>query len=78
MTCPMCQDTGQIGVNVIDGATKESRGEWRPVVPLAVGNGVGGNGSLEGNERALDYGIKRKRHIRAGHQKRALKFYTEG
>lgn len=44
-------------------------------VKLLRGNGVSGNGSLEGSERTLDYGAKRKRHIRAGHAKRARQWY---
>lgn len=81
MTCPLCQDTGLITVIVQDVKADYQYPEQRPcpmgckVQSGMIGNGVGRNGSLEGNERVLDYGLKRKKHIRAGHQKRATKHY---
>ena len=78
MSCPLCNGTGKISVLSTD-ANMDATEELRPC-PMgckpATGEGVSGNMSLEGNEIPFtDYGKKRKRHIRAGHAKRAIKWY---
>lgn len=78
MTCPLCHGSGKILVINLDHVTRAGRDEIRPCpmkcVPVAS-SARSGDSVLEGNELTFDYGRKRKRHIRAGHKKRALNYY---
>lgn len=75
MTCPMCNDTGTIGVNVIDGpSSKLVDQEWRPC-PMCNRRPLVPIHAAEKTSKPTDYEFRRKRHIRAGHAKRAKQWY---